>query len=292
MSSGFSYPKPIFSSPIYNPVFFLTLDASGYLTYDYAQTLYLAKNDYRLTYITGTTPGTATQVVALIPGTNNDISGIGALSCTSLTGSSVSSAPTYVLSITPGTAANNKALVLDGSGSIGTITSLTATSMTGTLQTGAQTNITSVGTLSNLTLSTVNTGLQTPNIKFWNSVSSSYDNFVRSYYVGVVEGGAVAQKALIADANKDVGSIRNLTCTGAFTASTSVSTPSITTDTITKSGTLSTTPTTLNINPTTLQIQGTTLTTTATELNDLNGCISTATELNYNHLATLGTFQI
>ncbi|KAJ8552421.1 hypothetical protein ON010_g10128 [Phytophthora cinnamomi] len=267
MSSGFSYPKPIFSSPIYNPAFYLTLDASGYLTYDYAQTLYLGKNDYRLTYITGITPGTATQGVALIPGTNNDISGIGALSCTSLTvnGSSVSSAPTYVLSITPGTAAINKALVLGASGEIGTITSLTATSITGTLQTAVQTNITSIGVLTNLTLNTANTGLQTPNIKFWNGTTLVYDNFDHSQYIGTIQGGCVAQKALVVDLNKDIGSIRNLSCTGAFTASTSISTPTLI-------------GTTLNINPTTLQLRGTTIT-------------ATAAELNYLDITTLGSAQ-
>ncbi|GMF66520.1 unnamed protein product [Phytophthora lilii] len=46
MSSGFSYPQPTFQSSIYNPAFYLTLDASGYLTIDYAQTLYLSKDDY------------------------------------------------------------------------------------------------------------------------------------------------------------------------------------------------------------------------------------------------------
>jgi len=201
MSSGFSYPQPIFTSPIYNPAFYLTLDASGYLTYEYAQTLYLDKNDYRMTYITGITQGTATQGVALVPGTNNDISGIGALSCSSLTvnGSTVSSPPAYVLGITPGTVENNKALVLDGSGAIGTISSLTATNIYGSIKTGSQTGITAVGTLTNLTLSTGGTGLQIPNLKFYNSTTVSYDNFNHSYYLSVVEGGCVASKALVVD---------------------------------------------------------------------------------------------
>ncbi|GMF30226.1 unnamed protein product [Phytophthora fragariaefolia] len=149
----FFISSPIFTSPIYNPAFYLTLDANGYLTYDYAQTLYLSKNDYRLTYITGITQGTATQGIALVPGTNNDIIGLGAISCSSLTvgGSTVIAPPRYVVGITPGVAANNKALVLGASGQIGTISSITATSITGTLQTSAQTNITSVGTLSGLT---------------------------------------------------------------------------------------------------------------------------------------------
>ncbi|GMF46463.1 unnamed protein product [Phytophthora lilii] len=56
----------------------------------------------------------STQGVAIVPDANNDVSGIGALSCTSLivNGSSVSSPPSYVVDITPGTAASNKALVL------------------------------------------------------------------------------------------------------------------------------------------------------------------------------------
>jgi len=293
MSSGFSYPQPIFKSPIYNPALYLTLDASGYLTYEYAQTLYLDKNDYRMTYITGITQGTATQGVALVPGINNDISGIRALSCSSLTvnGSTVSSPPSYVVGVVPGTAANDKALVLDGSGAIATITSLTATNIYGSIKTGAQTGITAVGTLSNLTLSTGGTGLQIPNCKFYNSTTVSYDNFDHSAYVGFTYGGCVASKALVVDSNKDIGYIRHLSCSGTFTASTSISSPSITADTITKAGTQTMSATTLNINPTILQIRGTTLSATATELNALSGLTASSTELNYNDITTLGTFQ-
>ncbi|EGZ07856.1 hypothetical protein PHYSODRAFT_422526, partial [Phytophthora sojae] len=79
MSSGFSYPQPTFTSSIYNPAFYLSLDASGFLTYDYAQTLYLNKYDYRLPYITGISQGIATQGVALVPGSGGDISGLGAI---------------------------------------------------------------------------------------------------------------------------------------------------------------------------------------------------------------------
>ncbi|GMF09436.1 unnamed protein product [Phytophthora lilii] len=198
-----------------------------------------------------------TQVIALVPGTNNDISGIGALSCSRLTvnGSTVSSAPSYVVSIRPGTAAINKALVLGASGEIGTIISLTATQITGTLQTAAQTNITSLGTLSGLTiagnlvftgasrtitgLSSISAttltgalstatqtgitslgtltgltiggvGLSCPNIKFWKSTTALYDNFDHLAFIGFSYGGAVGQKALVVDVNKDIGSIRTL----------------------------------------------------------------------------------
>ncbi|GMF19311.1 unnamed protein product [Phytophthora lilii] len=102
-----------------------------------------------------------TQGVALVPGVNGDISGIGALSCSSLTvnGSAITSAPSYVLSITPRSAVANKALVLNGTSDISGINSLSASSLTGTLQTAAQPNITSVGTLTGLTI-----GASQPNI--------------------------------------------------------------------------------------------------------------------------------
>jgi len=184
----------------------------------------------------------------------------------------------------------DKRYVMIGSNAF--LNSLTATTLTGTLQTGAQGNITSLGILSNLTLSTGGTGLQIPNLKFYNSTTVSYDNFNHSYYLSVVEGGCVASKALVVDSNKDIGSIRNLSCSGTFTASTSISTPSLTTDTITKAGTQTMSATTLNLNPTTLQIKGTTLSATATELNALSGLTASSTELNYNDITTLGTFQL
>ncbi|DAZ99637.1 TPA: hypothetical protein N0F65_001874 [Lagenidium giganteum] len=64
--SGFSYPSPSYISSIYNPAFYPSFDASGYLRYDYAQTLYLSKNDYRLSYLTSITAGTASGGLALV----------------------------------------------------------------------------------------------------------------------------------------------------------------------------------------------------------------------------------
>ncbi|ETM51797.1 hypothetical protein L914_04438, partial [Phytophthora nicotianae] len=100
--SGFIYPPPTFISSCYNPAFYLSLDQTGYLTYAYAQTLYLSINDYRLSYITGITPGTATPGIALVVASDGSLSGLGALSCSSLTvgGSAISPTPTYVLGIT------------------------------------------------------------------------------------------------------------------------------------------------------------------------------------------------
>ena len=57
------------------------------------------------------------------------------------------------LSTGPGTAEASKAIILDSNRDITNIRNLTATTLTGTLQTAAQTNITSVGTLTGLTSS-------------------------------------------------------------------------------------------------------------------------------------------
>jgi hypothetical protein len=257
---------PIVQTPIFNPTFFSANTEA--LTIEKADQRYLSLGGG---FIGGSLSINGTLLVG---------------------GQEVVPPPSYVVGVVPGTAANNKALVLGASGEIATITSLTATNIYGSIKTGSQTGITAVGTLTNLTLSTGGTGLQTPNLKFYNSTTVSYDNFNHSYYLSVVEGGCVASKALVVDSNKDIGSIRNLSCTGTFTASTSISTPSLTTDTITKAGTQTMSATTLNLNPTTLQIRGTTLSATATELNALSGLTASSTDLNYSDITTLGAFQV
>jgi len=157
---GFTYPPIIGDSTLYNPRFYPSIGADGVLTYDFAQTLYLSKNDYRLSYLSGVIPGSATSGSALVLDETLSLSGLGSVSCSALTvgGVAVGTLPTFLNGITPGTAANSKALVLGASGEIGTISSLTATQITGTLQTAAQGNITSVGTLSSLTVSGSITG--------------------------------------------------------------------------------------------------------------------------------------
>ncbi|DAZ96669.1 TPA: hypothetical protein N0F65_009232 [Lagenidium giganteum] len=103
---GFSYPPPTFDSAIYNPFFYLSLDASGVLTYDYAQTIYLNMNDYRLSYLNGITPGTATAGVARVLDGSNNISGLGSVSCSTLVlgGSTMSGSSFSAISgVTPGT---------------------------------------------------------------------------------------------------------------------------------------------------------------------------------------------
>ncbi|GMF30094.1 unnamed protein product [Phytophthora lilii] len=86
MSSDFSYPQPSFQSSIYNPAFYLSLDSSGYLTYAYAQTLYLRKDDYRMDYLSGVIAGTALYSKALILDSSGNISGINRFGASTITG--------------------------------------------------------------------------------------------------------------------------------------------------------------------------------------------------------------
>lgn len=74
----------------------------------------------------------------------------------------------YFSGVTPGVVTLNKAIVVDASKSISGLNSLSAANLIGALQTSAQPNITSLGTLSNLTVvneivaSTITGTLQTP----------------------------------------------------------------------------------------------------------------------------------
>lgn len=141
--SGFSYPQPIFQSNTYNPAFYLSLDPSGFLSYEYAQTLYLSKNDYRLSYITGITPSVATAGVALVLGNDLSLTGLGELSCASLSIGGVAvntSAFSSISGVVAGTASASKALILDSSLNIAGINSISLSSSASAM------NITNSGT--------------------------------------------------------------------------------------------------------------------------------------------------
>ncbi|GMF38653.1 unnamed protein product [Phytophthora lilii] len=108
----------------------------------------------------------------------------------------------------------------------------------------------------------------TPNLKF-GSV-----NFDHSMYINIVQGSAGVSQAVVLNSSKDFSGIRNLSCSGTITGSTSIATPTLTCDTISKSGTQTMNATTLNINPTTLQLRGTTINATAAQLNYNAGVVA------------------
>jgi hypothetical protein len=107
------------------------------------------------TYIYGATPGAAIANKVLVPDSNLSLTGINSLSVLSLSinGSVIGSEASYLAGVVAGNAASLKALVLNSSGSITGINTLAATTLTGSISTASQPNITSVGTLSNLTVS-------------------------------------------------------------------------------------------------------------------------------------------
>jgi hypothetical protein len=149
---GFTARPPSQESTIFNPNYYAL--ATDVLSLEMADTLYLGKSDYRMSYLSIITMGEAAPMSVLVVDENRSITGVNAISCSALTvgGNPVGTLPAFLEGISPGTAANSKAFVLDGSGAIATITSLTATNIYGSIKTGAQTAITSVGALSGLTI--------------------------------------------------------------------------------------------------------------------------------------------
>ncbi len=109
----------------------------------------------------------------------------GTLNCTSLyiNGSlfNASGIPSYCSGITTtGTAVADKVLTVNSALNVSGINSLSATNITGTLQTAAQTNITSVGTLTGLSLSGATSS--TSNILIYSANTSFEDTVVTNGY--------------------------------------------------------------------------------------------------------------
>ncbi|GMG16389.1 unnamed protein product [Phytophthora fragariaefolia] len=157
-----------------------------------------------MSYISGITLGIATESLALVPGSGGNISGIGALRCSSLTvnGSSVVAPPSYVIGITEGSATASKALVLNSTLDVSGINALSATSLSGTLQTASQPNITSVGTLSSISTSGA---LTMSGVSISSSEISVLD--------GAIAGTAAPSKALVLNGSSSISGISSLSAT-------------------------------------------------------------------------------
>ncbi|GMG16839.1 unnamed protein product [Phytophthora fragariaefolia] len=214
---GFTYAPVIHDSELYNPLFYSYLGSDGSVTYAYAQTLFLSRNNYRLSYLSGSTLGIASEGLALVPGSGGNISGIGALGCSSLMvgGSSVVAPPSYVIGIIEGAAAASKALVLNSTLDVSGINALSATSLSGTLQTASQPNIISLGTLTPITTSGA---LAMSGVSISSSEISVLD--------GVSPGTAAPSKALVLNSSSNISGIASLSAT------------SLTVTTISASGTI------------------------------------------------------
>jgi len=123
-----------------------------------------------------------------------------------------------------------------------------------------------------LELASGGTGMNIPALKFDGTT------FNQSYYLNITTGSGDALKAIVPNSDKDVSGLRNLSITGAFIASTSIASPSITCNTIT--GDNGAGSSILNLAYTTLNINGTSMTSTAAELNyvDVSVGVSTASK--------------
>jgi len=172
---GFTARPPSQESTIFNPNYYAL--ATDVLSLEMADTLYLSKSDYRMSYLSSITMGEAAPMSALVVDANRSITGLNAISCSALTvgGVAVGTLPSFLTAITPGTAANNKALVLDGSGAIATIASLSATNIYGSVKTPAQPNILSIG-IQNSAISTefMNDSSSLLTYASWTNLSPSY----------------------------------------------------------------------------------------------------------------------
>ncbi len=147
-----------------------------------------------------------------------------------LDGITASTAELNYVDTTPGTAEVNKALIVDSNKDISSIRNLTATNLTGILQTSSQPNITSVGTLSNLTLSGPLSGVTTISasgvVSITNtSTSSSTSTGALRVSGGVGIGGATNIGGLLSVTGAISGTNitgTSLTLSGAITGATTI----------------------------------------------------------------------
>jgi len=270
--SGFSYPPPIFLSSTYNPAFYLSLDPSGLLSYAYAQTLYVSRNDYRLSYITGVTLGQGDAGLALTLDSGGNVSNINSLTAGSITASSLSGLTSLSVTgtLTAATVNATSNLQINGSNlDLSLVGRLNLTTL-GTCEASKAIVLDSSRScknIHNLEIASTGTGIVCSTLKFWNDAGTATDTFNHRYLMGISEGGAAVSKALVLNSTGQITGIGSLSAT--------------------------------TINATTLQIASTsitataaqinklaTVTATAAELNKLAGCTATTADLNFLDLTT------
>lgn len=192
----------------------------------------------QLNYLTVST-GTALPSKALVLNSSGDISGIGNIGCTNITGLIQTSSQPHIfsvntldialhngattglslggtlltvsgnqinkLNVTDGSATASKALVLDSGGSIMGINSLSAITLNGTLSTASQPNISSVNVL-NINNHNGSTGLSLAGTLVTASA-------IRLNRIDTVAGAAAASKAVVLDNLLSFVGINNLSAT-------------------------------------------------------------------------------
>ncbi|KUF88980.1 hypothetical protein AM587_10002474 [Phytophthora nicotianae] len=121
---GFASRPPTQESTIFNPSYYAS--ATDILSLEMADSLYLSKTDYRLSYISGITMGQASPLSALVTDANRNISNIAEISCQTLklNNTTVNLSKLDLLTAVPGIASSGKALITDGSNNLTDLSSL------------------------------------------------------------------------------------------------------------------------------------------------------------------------
>lgn len=202
-----------------NSLSLVDLISTGVITYKGSA---ITADGTKINYI-DTTPGIAAGTKALVLDPSRDINNIRNLTATGIIATSVTgllqtAAQPNVTSLGTLTGLNMNGsisgvvdLTLSG---ILTANSVNASTLTGTVQTAAQGNITSLGTLTSLTVngsSSIN-NLTVNNLTL-GSTSVDATAVEINRLAGAAAGNASASKALILDASRDIGNIRNFTAT-------------------------------------------------------------------------------
>lgn len=191
-----------------------------------------------LNYLSGITPGTASSGKALVTDSSNNLSGINDLSTQNLTvaGTLVTASATelnYTDITTAGTAQAAKALVVDTSRNISNINNLTASQLTGTIQTASQPNITTIGELTNLTV----TGQITASTLTGTLSTASQPNITTLAGVtSIGASGSTTITGLLQTAGQtnitSVGTLTGLTLSGGISGATTISNSGAITNTL------------------------------------------------------------
>jgi len=214
--------------------------------------------------------------------------------------------------VTNGTTSASKALVVDSNKDLSAIRNITstgtvsATTLTGTLSTASQSNITSVGTLTSLTSNNdVNIAQHdgsTKGLKLQGTLVTATAADLNKLS-GVTDGTVSSSKVIIADTNKDLSGIRNLTTTGTISGVTTLTATTVSgtlstasQPNITSVGTLTSLTSNGDVNIAEhdgstkgLKLAGTLVNATATDLNKLSNVTASATDLNTTTGVTAGT---
>ncbi len=192
--SGFSYPNPSYSSLTYNPAFYAGLDGE-FLTLEYANILYLSKNDYRISYLNGISEGIGGESKVMILDASKNIIGINNLSATNLTGTIQTAAQPNITSLGTLSTLSTGSISLGGTDVISTANQINYLNVAqGTAEASkalvldSSKNITGINNLNVLESISIN------GVNISGSLSSS-----SNYLSGITVGTAASLKAIVLD---------------------------------------------------------------------------------------------